>query len=81
MFDGIGEYTMNEYGIFDIKKHYEEKKELKIRRLNEYTSIIQDGNTLNEKQYKEREVLLAEISLIKLFLDDIDYIIEKYAIK
>jgi len=69
---------MNKFGINEIIQGYKEKLARKQRILaNDFQPAIENGDDLTEKQYRDKEVLLAEISLIKLILDDLDYIQNK----
>lgn len=53
----------------ELVSFYNTKVYLKREALKEYQSIIDDE--LNEKQHTEREVLLAEISLLKNILTEL----------
>lgn len=48
----------------------------KEKALEEYQAVIESGEDLNELQYARREVLLAERSLLQIFIDHLEYIKE-----
>lgn len=55
----------------DIIKFYYEKLERKKRLLSEYNDKIKKDAELGIIQSEKRNILIAEISLIKLFIDDL----------
>jgi hypothetical protein len=63
--------------ILTTIQHYKTKLARKEKIIQPYKEKINDIDyTMTEKEYADFKVLEAEISLIKLFLDDLDYIFE-----
>ena len=75
---GLQIVLKNEYTIHDILANYNEKLERKLRiHETEFQPLIEEGIQLNSVQYTKREVLLSQISMIKMFISDLEYLIEK----
>lgn len=70
-------YDMIEKNIEVSINHFKAKIERKQKILEvDYQPLIEDGIILNEVQHTKREVLLAEISLTKLFLSHLEDILK-----